>query len=202
MRSVTEERTGSDPTLIPSFAKFWSFVTHRGIDETGLVVTLKWVLLQIAGHAELIVTAVGRQGYVVVEQIVGNHTVEHERCTERVANADFTTRGVVCLFNVGHQFLFQELLQVARTAVESFMGKLSFTDFVDRHRQEICITREVNLAYKGRADADNDEFLAAINCLIGITDFHQTMYEVEFATFLRIEHVDDVVIGGRVFVEP
>ena len=198
---VAEEGAGPDPSLMPSFAKPGSFVTHSGKDETGLVVALKGVLLEIAGHAELIVAAVGRQGDVVVEQIVGNHTVEYERGAERVADADLAACGVVGLFDKGHQLLFQEFLQVARTAVGSFMGKVSLTDFVDRHRQEIGITPEGDFGHVGRDDADNDEFFATIVGQIGIAEFHQTVNEVEFATFLCIEHVEDVVIGGRVFVE-
>ena len=73
---------------------------------------LELVVPNVRSQTVLIVAAVGRYGDVVVEKVVGTHRVEHERCAQRMADAEGTPRRAIVGFHVWHQLILDELLQV------------------------------------------------------------------------------------------
>ena len=105
------------PLVAPEIRAAVNLARHRRIDEAGILAVLELVVLNVRGQSVLVVGAVGRNGDVVVEEVVGNHRVEHERRAQRMADAEGASRRAIVGFYVWHQLILDEFLQVGRFAV-------------------------------------------------------------------------------------
>ena len=112
-----------------------------------------------------------------------------------MADAEGASRRAIVGFYVWHQFILDELLQVRRFAVVVTLLEQPVVA-VQGHRQVVVVAEIVDVPKCRRADAHDDETRtpAAVGVRLA-SHVEQAVYEVEHLAALRVEHVDDIVVG-------